>query len=73
MRRVTTKLAVFTVFTILITFWLASIIGKLSPFDDTYELMLETGHYIPADAFAAVAALLAFVWRTSKRRRFAWA
>ena len=38
MRSVTTKLAVFTVFTILITFWLASIIGKLSPFDDTYEL-----------------------------------
>ena len=38
MRSVTTKLAVFTAFTILITFWLASIIGKLSPFDDTYEL-----------------------------------
>jgi phospholipid/cholesterol/gamma-HCH transport system substrate-binding protein len=38
MRGVTTKLAVFTVFTILVTFWLASIIGKLSPFDDTYEI-----------------------------------
>ena len=38
MRGVTSKLAVFTVFTILVTFWLASIIGKLSPFDDTYEL-----------------------------------
>jgi phospholipid/cholesterol/gamma-HCH transport system substrate-binding protein len=38
MRRVTTKLAVFTVFTIIITFWLASVIGKLSPFDDTYEI-----------------------------------
>jgi phospholipid/cholesterol/gamma-HCH transport system substrate-binding protein len=38
MRGVTTKLAVFTVFTILVTFWLASIIGKLSPFDDTYQI-----------------------------------
>jgi flagellar biosynthesis protein FlhB len=34
---------------------------------------VEIGHYIPADAFAAVAEVLAFVWRTSKRRRFAWA
>lgn len=38
MRRTTTKLAVFTVFTIIITFWLASVIGKLSPFKDTYQL-----------------------------------
>ena len=38
MRGTTIKLAVFTVFTIIITFWLASIIGKLSPFKDTYEL-----------------------------------
>jgi flagellar biosynthesis protein FlhB len=34
---------------------------------------VEIGHYVPADAFAAVAEVLAFVWRTSKRRRFAWA
>jgi phospholipid/cholesterol/gamma-HCH transport system substrate-binding protein len=38
MRGVTTKLTAFTIFTILVTFWLASIIGKLSPFDDTYEI-----------------------------------
>jgi len=35
------KLTVFTVFTIIITFWLASIIGKLSPFKDTYQLSAE--------------------------------
>jgi flagellar biosynthesis protein FlhB len=34
---------------------------------------VEIGHYVPADAFAAVAEVLAFVWRTSRRRRFAWA
>ena len=38
MRGTSIKLAVFTIFTIIITFWLASIIGKLSPFKDTYEL-----------------------------------
>lgn len=32
------KLTIFTVFTIIVTFWLASIIGKLSPFDDTYQV-----------------------------------
>src|SRR4051812_43199214 len=34
---------------------------------------VEIGHFIPADAFAAVAEVLAFVFRTSRRRRFAWA
>ncbi len=38
MRSVSTKLAVFTVFTIVITFGLASLIGKLSLFSDTYEI-----------------------------------
>ncbi|HWC15172.1 MAG TPA: MlaD family protein [Actinomycetota bacterium] len=38
MRATAIKLAIFTVFTILITFALASIIGKLSPFDDTYQV-----------------------------------
>lgn len=38
MRATSIKLAIFTVFTIFITFALASIIGKLSPFDDTYQL-----------------------------------
>jgi len=38
MRSTGIKLAVFTVFTILITFALAGIIGKLSPFDDTYQV-----------------------------------
>ena len=38
MRATGIKLAIFTVFTILITFALASIIGKLSPFDDTYQV-----------------------------------
>lgn len=32
------KLTIFTAFTIFITFWLASIIGKLQPFDDTYSV-----------------------------------
>jgi len=36
MRSTGLKLGVFTVFTIFITFWLASVIGKLSPFTDTY-------------------------------------
>lgn len=35
------KLTIFTIFTIIITFWLASIIGKLSPFDDTYQVKAE--------------------------------
>jgi phospholipid/cholesterol/gamma-HCH transport system substrate-binding protein len=38
MRSTAIKLSVFTIFTIFITFALASIIGKLSPFDDTYQL-----------------------------------
>ena len=38
MRGTALKLTVFTVFTIIVTFWLASIIGKLSPFKDTYQL-----------------------------------
>ena len=38
MRSTGIKLGIFTVFTILITFALASIIGKLSPFDDTYQV-----------------------------------
>ncbi|MDP9067326.1 MAG: MCE family protein [Actinomycetota bacterium] len=36
MRATATKLGVFTIFTIIVTFWLASVIGKLSPFDDSY-------------------------------------
>lgn len=36
MRSTAIKLAIFTVFTIFITFALAGIIGKLSPFDNTY-------------------------------------
>ncbi len=38
MRGTSIKLTIFTIFTIIITFWLASIIGKLSPFQDTYEI-----------------------------------
>lgn len=38
MRATTAKLTIFTIFTIIVTFWLASIIGKLSPFKDTYQL-----------------------------------
>lgn len=38
MRSTGIKLAVFTVFTIFITFALAGIIGKLSPFDSTYQV-----------------------------------
>ena len=38
MRSAAVKLAVFTVFTIFITFALAGIIGKLSPFDSTYQI-----------------------------------
>ena len=41
MRSTTIKLAVFTLFTIVITFWLASLIGKLSPFKDVYTLSAE--------------------------------
>jgi phospholipid/cholesterol/gamma-HCH transport system substrate-binding protein len=36
MRSTGLKLGTFTVFTIVVTFWLASVIGKLSPFDDSY-------------------------------------
>lgn len=38
MRSTGIKLAVFTLFTIFITFALAGIIGKLSPFDSTYQI-----------------------------------
>ncbi|HJR45186.1 MAG TPA: MlaD family protein [Actinomycetota bacterium] len=38
MRSIGLKLGVFTVFTIIVTFWLASVIGKLSPFDDSYRI-----------------------------------
>lgn len=38
MRHPGLKLTTFTIFTIIVTFWLASIIGKLSPFDDTYQI-----------------------------------
>lgn len=38
MRATAIKLAIFTVFTIIITFALAGIIGKLSPFDSTYQV-----------------------------------
>lgn len=38
MRSTGLKLGVFTIFTIFITFWLASVIGKLSPFTDTYQI-----------------------------------
>ena len=38
MRGTTIKLAAFTIVTIVITFWLASIIGKLSLFQDTYQI-----------------------------------
>lgn len=41
MRGTTIKLTAFTIFTIIVTFWLASIIGKLSPFKDTYDLKAE--------------------------------
>lgn len=38
MRSTALKLGAFTVFTIIVTFWLASVIGKLSPFDDSYQI-----------------------------------
>ncbi|MDQ4124970.1 MAG: MCE family protein [Actinomycetota bacterium] len=38
MRKTGLKLAVFTVFTVFITFYLASIIGNLSPFKDVYSV-----------------------------------
>ena len=38
MRSTGLKLGAFTVFTIIVTFWLASVIGKLSPFDSSYEI-----------------------------------
>jgi phospholipid/cholesterol/gamma-HCH transport system substrate-binding protein len=38
MRSTALKLGAFTLFTILVTFWLASIIGNLSLFSDTYEV-----------------------------------
>jgi phospholipid/cholesterol/gamma-HCH transport system substrate-binding protein len=40
-RGTTIKLTTFTIFTIIVTFWLASVIGKLDPFQDTYELNAE--------------------------------
>jgi phospholipid/cholesterol/gamma-HCH transport system substrate-binding protein len=38
MRGVTTKLTIFTIFTIIVTFGLASLIGKVSLFSETYEV-----------------------------------
>ncbi len=38
MRGTITKLSVFTLFTILVTYWLASIIGNFNPFRDTYTV-----------------------------------
>ncbi len=38
MRATGLKLGAFTLVTIVITFWLASVIGKLSPFSDTYQV-----------------------------------
>lgn len=38
MRSTGIKLSVFTAFTIFITFWLASVIGRLEPFKDTYSV-----------------------------------
>ncbi len=41
MRSTGLKLGIFTIFTIIVTFWLASVIGKLSPFDDSYLINAE--------------------------------
>ena len=41
MRSTGIKLGAFTIFTIIVTFWLASVIGKLSPFTDTYMIKAE--------------------------------
>jgi len=41
MRSTGLKLGIFTIFTIIVTFWLASVIGKLSPFTDTYMVNAE--------------------------------
>jgi phospholipid/cholesterol/gamma-HCH transport system substrate-binding protein len=38
MRGTGTKLTIFTVFTVIITFWLASIIGNIQPLKDTYSV-----------------------------------
>jgi phospholipid/cholesterol/gamma-HCH transport system substrate-binding protein len=38
MRGVTTKLTIFTIFTIIVTFGLASLIGKVSLFSENYEI-----------------------------------
>lgn len=38
MRSLALKLGAFTVFTIIVTFWLASVIGKLTPFTDNYQI-----------------------------------
>jgi len=38
MRSTALKLGAFTVFTIIVTFWLASVIGKLALFDSNYEI-----------------------------------
>lgn len=41
MRSTALKLGAFTIFTIIVTFWLASVIGKLSPFTNTYPIKAE--------------------------------
>ncbi|HEX2240506.1 MAG TPA: MCE family protein [Actinomycetota bacterium] len=38
MRSTAVKLSVFTAFTIFVTFWLASVIGRLEPFKDSYSV-----------------------------------
>lgn len=38
MRTTALKLGTFTIFTIIVTFWLASVIGTLSPFDSSYQI-----------------------------------
>ena len=38
MRANSVKLTIFTVFTIIVTFWLASVIGNISPLADTYSV-----------------------------------
>lgn len=40
-RWISVKLAVFTIVTIIVTGWLASIIGNFQPFSDTYEVRAE--------------------------------
>lgn len=38
MRSTALKLGTFTIFTIIVTFWLASVIGKLALFENTYQI-----------------------------------